>query len=76
MLNPVFTFNGNVYLGISVELQSKTFYSINIYSSCSLAEKRVLLEELMNWKNRMVTGEWVLDGDFNAVKELDERSDN
>lgn len=30
----------------------------------------------MNWKNRMVTGEWVLDGDFNAVKELDERCDN
>ncbi|GKV29210.1 hypothetical protein SLEP1_g38156 [Rubroshorea leprosula] len=48
-------------------------YIVNVYSSCILAGKRALWEELLNLI-RSRKGNWCLGGDFNAVRSVEERA--
>lgn len=43
-------------------------FFVNVYSTCLGFEKRELWSELLNFKNRLGVGEWLVGGDFNAVK--------
>ncbi|XP_058740908.1 uncharacterized protein LOC131613239 [Vicia villosa] len=49
-------------------------YFINIYSSCCLEEKRLLWKCLLDWKQKLPEGEWIIGGEFNSVKNKKERS--
>lgn len=46
---------------------------MNIYSSCELAKKRSLWGRLLELKEKFNDGEWILGGDFNAIKVREER---
>lgn len=43
-------------------------YIINVYSSCLLVKKRVLWNSLNSFKLRLPVGDWLLGGDFNAIR--------
>ncbi|XP_057443779.1 uncharacterized protein LOC130735927 [Lotus japonicus] len=46
---------------------------VNVYSPCSLEEKRQLWDELLTWKRQSSIACWCLLGDFNAVRSAEER---
>lgn len=46
---------------------------VNIYSGCSIAEKRALWSALISWRCSCHVDAWCLVGDFNAVRNADER---
>ncbi|XP_058774615.1 uncharacterized protein LOC131648899 [Vicia villosa] len=67
------SFRGPGYLGSKVAWKGGIFYIVNIYSSCYLPLKRQLWSRLVELKNLYQDGEWILGGDFNAVKKRGER---
>ncbi|XP_058746484.1 uncharacterized protein LOC131619402 [Vicia villosa] len=67
------SFRGEGYLGSKVEWKGGIFYIVNVYSPCSLVLKRALWSRLLALKNLHNDGEWILGGDFNAVKNQRER---
>ncbi|XP_058741336.1 uncharacterized protein LOC131613705 [Vicia villosa] len=69
----VHSFKGGGFLGIKVVWKGHFYYVANVYSSCELANKRALWEELLRLKNIYIDGEWIIGGDFNAVKDRSER---
>ncbi|CAI8601773.1 unnamed protein product [Vicia faba] len=69
----VFSFMGKGYLGMKEMWKGTNIYFINIYSPCTLNEKRVSWMKLLNLRNKYTHGEWVLWGYFNASKSLEER---
>ncbi|XP_058771389.1 uncharacterized protein LOC131644810 [Vicia villosa] len=70
---PIFSFQGNGFLGIKGTAKGMIIYFINVYSPCNLADKRELWEELLGWKNKLEVGEWVVGGDFNSIKNREKR---
>ncbi|XP_057426056.1 uncharacterized protein LOC130719419 [Lotus japonicus] len=46
---------------------------VNVYSSCNLEEKRIMWASLLQWRGFNQSLVWCLDGDFNAVRGLEER---
>lgn len=69
------TFKGGSFCGVCGEwgpLKIKCFM-VNIYSSCILAEKKKLWDDLRMTKRGFGRGAWCLMGDFNAVKSQGER---
>ncbi|XP_045810866.1 uncharacterized protein LOC123905300 [Trifolium pratense] len=68
-----FSFSGIGFLGICVEWKDGLLYIVNIYSPCSMAGKRKLWKDLIDFKSNHDTGEWCLGGDFNAIMSSDER---
>ncbi|PNY11621.1 cysteine-rich receptor-like protein kinase, partial [Trifolium pratense] len=68
-----FCFSGDNFLGLCVEWKEGTLYIINVYSSCSLAGKRKLWSDLLDFKLNNEQGDWCLGGDFNAVMKAGER---
>ncbi|XP_058775500.1 uncharacterized protein LOC131649760 [Vicia villosa] len=73
VLQSEFSFSGKGFLGIMARCKGSIFYFINIYSPCSLIDKRSLWAELLDWKQKLERGEWVIGGDFNSIKNRDER---
>ncbi|CAK8576177.1 unnamed protein product [Lathyrus sativus] len=73
LLCPLFTFKGKGYLGVHGQWKGTNCFIVNIYSSCSIVDKRLLWSELLNLKSSMPLGEWLIGGDFNAVKTTSER---
>ncbi|XP_058741420.1 uncharacterized protein LOC131613797 [Vicia villosa] len=67
------SFQGVGYLGDKLKWHDSIYYVFNVYSSCSLGAKRVLWRELLRLKNKFVDGEWLTGGDFNAVKNREEK---
>ncbi|XP_058733670.1 uncharacterized protein LOC131605315 [Vicia villosa] len=67
------SFCGEGYLGLKVVWKEEYYYIANVYSSCHRGEKRVLWRKLLDLKSRFTDGEWVIAGDFNAVKNMNER---
>ncbi|XP_058775615.1 uncharacterized protein LOC131649887 [Vicia villosa] len=67
------SFGGEDYLGLKVVWMEEVFYIVNVYSSCNSGEKRVLWRKLLDLKSRFSDGEWVIAGDFNAAKNMNER---
>ncbi|GKV49208.1 hypothetical protein SLEP1_g55970 [Rubroshorea leprosula] len=66
---------GDNYIGVfGLWGEDKTPVNIvNVYSSCSLAGKRALWEDLLNLINSR-KGNWCVGGDFNAVRSVEERA--
>lgn len=61
------------YLGVKILWMGKVYYICNVYSSCCVALKSDLWNRLLILINSFVEGEWVVRGDFNAVKNGRER---
>ncbi|XP_058757968.1 uncharacterized protein LOC131631204 [Vicia villosa] len=70
---PVFSFHGKGFLGIKGSVKGMIVYYVNIYSQCSLADKRKLWQDLIKWKSKLEVREWVVRGDFNSIKNRKER---
>lgn len=60
-------------MGLKAMRKDSVIYFINIYSPCALNEKRIMWSELLILKNKYYDGEWILGGDSNAVRDIDER---
>ncbi|XP_058786822.1 uncharacterized protein LOC131661328 [Vicia villosa] len=69
----VFNFGGKGYLGMKIIWRGKYYYVVNIYSPISREDKRILWDKLISLKSRYSDGEWLLGGDFNAVRNKRER---
>ncbi|XP_058739159.1 uncharacterized protein LOC131611049 [Vicia villosa] len=67
------SFKGEGFLGIKVLWKGNFYYVVNVYSSCELAKKRSMWHELLKMKDSFVDGEWIIGGDFNAIKNRRER---
>jgi hypothetical protein len=67
------SFSGDGFLGITVEREGAVLNFINIYSPCSLAGKKKLWDELLDFKLQSGGGEWCFGGDFNAILRSSER---
>ncbi|XP_058757308.1 uncharacterized protein LOC131630545 [Vicia villosa] len=72
-LDVVCSFRGVGYLGVKVILMERLYYICNVYSPCSLSLKCNLWNSLLVLKDRFNDGEWLIGGDFNAVKNRGER---
>ncbi|XP_058742005.1 uncharacterized protein LOC131614439 [Vicia villosa] len=67
------SFRGDGYLGVKVKWENHWYYVCNVYSSCSSEKKKRLWEVLGSLKEKYKDGEWIIGGDFNAVKNRRER---
>ncbi|XP_058757340.1 uncharacterized protein LOC131630577 [Vicia villosa] len=72
-IEPIFSFKDKGILGVNADWKGTNCYFVNIYSSCCIAEKRVLWNRLLEWKQHFLVGEWIIGGDFNAIKKGEER---
>ncbi|XP_058787450.1 uncharacterized protein LOC131661827 [Vicia villosa] len=72
-LEVITSFKGEGYLGIKFRKNNNFFYLVNVYSSCVLDKKRILWRRLLDLKGLFNDGEWIIGGDFNAIKERGER---
>lgn len=68
-----FSFRGDGYLGINCLWKVLNCFLVNIYSSCILLDKRNLWSNLLKVKSNFPIGEWLLGGDFDAIKTEEER---
>ncbi|GAU42970.1 hypothetical protein TSUD_188430 [Trifolium subterraneum] len=68
------SFTGDGFLGICVEWKDTLVYFVNIYFACSLAGKRKLWRDLIDFKLLNTPGEWCLGGDFNSITKVSKRS--
>lgn len=69
----LFRFRGNEYLRIKVVWEEKLYYICNVYSSCVLSCKRDLWKNILDRKSYFFDGEWIIVGDFNAIKNRSDR---
>ncbi|XP_058760861.1 uncharacterized protein LOC131634226 [Vicia villosa] len=67
------SFRGVGFLGIKVVWKNHVYYIINVYSYCAGEDKRILWNRLLELKAMFNDGDWVVGGDFNAVKNRGER---
>ncbi|XP_058725904.1 uncharacterized protein LOC131597211 [Vicia villosa] len=67
------SFRGTCYLGTKVNWKNGVYYIVNVYSPYSLIFKRGLWAELLEMKQGFSDGEWIIGGEFNAVKRRNER---
>ncbi|XP_058752710.1 uncharacterized protein LOC131625893 [Vicia villosa] len=68
------SFGGGGFLGVKAVWKEEVYYLVNIYSPCSLVEKRLLWGKLLSLKSKFTDREWVIGGDFNAIKNRRERN--
>ncbi|XP_058751026.1 uncharacterized protein LOC131624048 [Vicia villosa] len=77
IITHVFSFRGNGFLGIHAIRKGKICYFINVYSPCAASAKKELWPELLKLKDSFAEGEWIVGGDFIAVKaEVERRGRN
>ncbi|XP_058784579.1 uncharacterized protein LOC131659399 [Vicia villosa] len=69
----LYSFKGANFLGIKVLWKSHYYYIVNVYPSCLLSKKKELWEKLLELKEANKDGEWLIGGDFNAIKHRRER---
>lgn len=67
------SYRGTGFIGIKVCLHNNFYYIFNVYSSCHSVLKKALWNKLLEMKSRLSDGEWLIGGDFNAVKDREER---
>src|SRR4051812_18423957 len=67
------SFRGEGYLGIKVCWENKFYYLINVYSPCIMIKKVELWKKLLELKEAFKDGDWIVGGDFNAIKNSRER---
>lgn len=71
----IFSFAGPGFVGVCLEwgvLRTPCFV-VNVYSKCSLADKRELWQKLLAFKHSMGGNVWCVAGDFNSVLHDSER---
>lgn len=73
VLEVITSFKLEGYLGVKFRKNNKFFYSTNVYSSCEISKKRILWRKLLELKQSFDDGEWIISGDFNAIKMHSER---
>ncbi|XP_058746325.1 uncharacterized protein LOC131619219 [Vicia villosa] len=73
MFEEILSFRGVGFLGVKLSCRGNCFYVVNVYSPCSLQDKRTLWESLLEKKAIFADAEWVLAGDFNSVRNKTER---
>lgn len=67
------SFKGVGFLGIKVIWKEDVYYIVNVYSSCDFIKKKQLWDDLLELKKFYRNGEWIMGGDFNAIKNDRER---
>lgn len=67
------SFKGVGFLGIKVLWKDNVYYIVNVYSSCDFLKKKHLWDDLLELKKSFRDGEWIMGGDFNAIKNERER---
>ncbi|XP_058765777.1 uncharacterized protein LOC131639291 [Vicia villosa] len=67
------SFKGEGFLGIKVIWKDNAYYILNVYSSCLLAKKKELWENILRLKDSFTDGEWIIGGDFNSIRAIGER---
>lgn len=70
-----FTFVGEGFVGVCLDwgVHRRRCFVINVYSKCSLEDKWRLWESLVEVRRSLGDGAWWILGDFNAVRNGDER---
>ena len=68
--------NGFVFLMGEWVKEAQQINIISIYSPCDIHNKRILWESIKQLKGAMVGGLWCLLGDFNSIRDHDERFGN
>ncbi|XP_058741999.1 uncharacterized protein LOC131614433 [Vicia villosa] len=72
-ISVVFSFRGTGFMGIKVSWKNKFYYLVNVYAACSLSTKCNMWKELVDLKQKFRDGDWLIGGDFNAIKKRSER---
>ncbi|XP_058766319.1 uncharacterized protein LOC131639895 [Vicia villosa] len=72
-ISVISSFQVSGYLGVEVVWKGGLYYIVNIYSACSIALTRELWKELLLLLGKFNDGEWIIAGDFNALKSTNER---
>ncbi|XP_058741918.1 uncharacterized protein LOC131614336 [Vicia villosa] len=67
------SFKGDGFLGIKVRWKNQVYYVVNVYSSCEHRKKKLLWKDLLGLMEKFKDGDWILGGDFNAIKNGGER---
>ncbi|XP_058776799.1 uncharacterized protein LOC131651145 [Vicia villosa] len=67
------SFKGDGFVGIKVSWNNHFYYVVNVYSPCEHRKKKALWKELLGLMEKFKDGEWILGGDFNAIKNGGER---
>lgn len=67
------SFKGVGFLGTKVIWKDDVYYVVNVYSSCDLDKKKRMWDDLLVLKKKFCDGEWIMGGDFNAIKNGRER---
>ncbi|XP_058725573.1 uncharacterized protein LOC131596854 [Vicia villosa] len=73
IMDVLFSFNGEGFLGLKVSWKEDLYCVVNVYSSCDLIKKKALWEKLLDLMRIYSDGEWIIGGDFNAIKNGRER---
>ncbi|XP_058740866.1 uncharacterized protein LOC131613193 [Vicia villosa] len=69
----IYSFKGDGFLGIKVRWKENLYSVVNIYSSCDISKKKSTWADLLVLKRKLRYGEWIMGGDFNAIKNGRER---
>lgn len=64
---------GEHFICISAKFHDSLCHFVNVYSACTLTEKRRLWDDLRKLKDEVEVGHWCMVGDFNAVVHRNER---
>ncbi|CAK8542576.1 unnamed protein product [Lathyrus sativus] len=67
------SFSGKGFLGLHLAWNNHNLVIINVYAPCDPADKRRLWRDLINIKNNYPDVGWIVGGDFNSVKNGEER---
>ncbi|XP_058767474.1 uncharacterized protein LOC131641186 [Vicia villosa] len=69
----IHSFKGEGYIGIKVFWKGNIYYVVSVYSSCLLFKKKELWENLVHVKSSFTDGNWIIGGDFKAIKNSSKR---
>jgi exonuclease III len=71
----VFTFIGEGFVGVCLDIvnESRKCFVINVYSKCNIRDKRRMWGDILMSKRGFGEGLWCVCGDFNSVRESQER---
>jgi hypothetical protein len=71
----VFTFIGDGFVGVCLDIidESRRCFIVNVYAKCNFRAKRQLWRDILMSKRGFGEGMWCVVGDFNSVRDGDER---
>lgn len=72
-VDPIYSFKRDGFLRLKMRWKNNMYYVINAYFACCIILKMKIWSELLDMKNKMVDGIWILGGDFNSTSNSYER---